>query len=593
MSGWDDLTAARPAERNLRVLLPLAGFLRPYVARLVLGGLALLLGVGAILAFGAVLRVVIDAGLAAQDSAALNRGLVSLLAAVTVMACAAGARIYLLAWLGERVVADLRKVVFANVIGLDPAFFERTRTGEVISRLTADTTLIQSVVGYTVAIAARNLLLIIGGILMLLWTSPRLTTWLLLGLPLVAVPVWVLGRRVRALSRRTQDRVAEVGGRVDETLYAIQTVQSHVQEAAERDRYGHAVEAAFGSSIRRAAVGALLAASVILLMFILITGVLWIGGHDVLSGSMTAGELAAFLFYAVLVAGAAAALSEVASELMRAAGATERLLELLRTRSGPPSPRNPVALPEPLHGAIRFEGVRFAYPSRPEPAALRGIDLEIAAGSSVALVGPSGAGKSTLFQLLLRFYDPDAGCVYIDGVDIRRVDPAALRGRIAVVPQQPVLFAASVRENIAYGAPEAPESAISAAAEAAHAMEFIATLPRGFDTHLGERGVRLSGGQRARIALARAILRDPAILLLDEATSALDAESERLVQAALERISRGRTTVTIAHRLATVQSADRIVVMERGCIVAEGTHVQLLERDPLYSRLAALQFTAA
>ncbi|MCA1791184.1 MAG: ATP-binding cassette domain-containing protein [Thioalkalivibrio sp.] len=593
MSGADDRATERPVGRDLRVLVPLAGFLRPYLRTLLLAVLALLLGAGAILAFGFVLRLLVDAGLSEQDPAALNRALVALLGAVAVMAAGAGLRIYLVTWLGERVVADLRRAVFANVVEMDPGFFERTRTGEVISRLTADTTVIQVVVGSTLAIAARNLLLIVGGLILMFLTSPVLTVWLLVGLPVVALPVWSLGRKVRRLSRETQDRVAAVGGRVDEALYAIQTVQSHVQEAAERARYARAVEAAFGVAIRRAAMTGLLAASVIFLMFMLITGVLWVGGHNVLAGEITPGELAAFLFYAVLVAGSVAALSEVANELLRAAGAAERLLSLLQTRSGPVLPRHPTSLPEPAMGAICFKGVWFAYPTRPEPPALQGIDLEVPAGASVALVGPSGAGKSTLFQLLLRFYDPGAGAIRVDGVDIRDVETAALRDRIALVPQQPVLFAASVRDNIAYGAPGASEASIRAAAEAAYAMDFIAALPEGMETHLGERGVRLSGGQRARIALARAILRDPAILLLDEATSALDAESERLVQAALQRISRGRTTLTIAHRLATVQAADRIVVLDRGTIVAQGSHAQLLEEGGMYARLASLQFTSA
>ncbi|OOC09086.1 ABC transporter transmembrane domain-containing protein [Thioalkalivibrio halophilus] len=590
---WDDADTPRPAARNLRVLMPLLAFLRPYRRRIVFGLVALVVGSGAILAFGGVLRLLVDAGLGPEDPAGLNRALVLLLVVVTVMAIGVGARIYLVTWLGERVVADLRRAVFANVIRLDPAFFEQTRTGEVISRLTADATLIQTVVGTTLTIAARNLLLIVGGLVLMFLSSPPLAALLVAGLPAVAVPVWLLGRRVRRLSRRTQDRVADVGARTDETLYAIETVQAHGREDAERGRHASAVEAAFGMATRRAATGALLAAAVMLLMFGLIAGVLWIGGHRVLDGMMTPGELAAFLFYAALVAGSIAALSEVTNELLRAAGAAERLLELAEVRSGPPWPRHPEALADPVRGEIALEDVVFAYPTRPQPPALDGVSLRVRPGESVALVGPSGSGKSTLFRLLLRFHDPDAGCIRLDGHDLRRLRPDELRRHIAVVPQEPVLFSGTVRENVAYGVPDASDAALQAAAEAAHARGFIEALPEGWDTALGERGVRLSGGQRARLALARALLRKPAVLLLDEATSALDAESEREVQAALEEVRHARTVLTIAHRLATVQSADWIVVLDGGRVVGEGTHAELLAQGGLYARLAALQFADA
>jgi ATP-binding cassette subfamily B protein len=591
MSHWNDASPLRPGTRNLRVLWSLQHFLRPYRHTVLIGMLGLLLGAGAILAFGVVLRQWIDAGLGSQDPGELNRVLLLLMVAIVTMAVGAGIRIYFVAWLGERVVADLRQAVFRNVIRLDPAFYERTRIGEVISRLTADTLLIQTIVGFTLAIAIRNLVLLFGGLILLLLTSPMLAFWLLLGLPLVALPVAYLGRHIRRLSRATQDGVAAIGERVDESLNAIQTVQSCAQEPAECRRYSRTVEAAFQHAIRRAAAGAWLAGLVIVLMFMVIAGVLWLGGHAVLAGELTAGELAAFLFYAVLVAGSVAAFSEVVSELMRGAGAAERLVELLEV-----TPRITVAQPAqawltPRRGAIRLQGVQFAYPTRPVPAALHDIHLEIAPGTAVALVGPSGAGKSTLFQLLLRFHDPDAGSLQVDGIDLRHLDPGELRRHVALVPQQPVLFAGTIRENIAYARPDASTTELLAAARAAHILEFAERLPDGLDTALGERGVRLSGGQRARVALARAFLQDPTILLLDEATSALDAESERLVQDALRQISRGRTTLMIAHRLATVLAADRILVMDRGTIVGDGTHHELLQRGGLYAHLAALQHT--
>jgi ATP-binding cassette subfamily B protein len=449
---------------------------------------------------------------------------------------------------------------------------------------------LQSVVGSTLAISVRNLLLIIGGIVMLLITSLKLTLLVLVGVPLVVVPVWLLGHRVRRLSRISQDRIADVASSVDEVLYGIRTVQAFRHEAVDRHAYGGHVESAFDAATERSRMSATLASLVMLLTFCAVGVVLWFGGRDVLAGRMTGGELSAFVFFAVLVAGSVGALSEVAGELLRAAGATERLLELLATRPAVAAPRHPVALPEPAVGRVAFERVFFHYPSRPDLAVLQGLDLEIEPGQTVALVGPSGAGKSTVMQLLLRFYDPQQGLIRLDGVDLRKADPAALRRRIAVVAQEPVIFGTSARENIAYGLQDASDGDVRRAAAAAHATDFLDQLPDGLDTYLGERGVRLSGGQRQRIAIARAILRDPAVLLLDEATSALDAQSEKAVQQALEELMAQRTTLVIAHRLATVRKADRILVMDAGRIVAAGQHDELVARGGLYARLAALQF---
>ncbi len=580
----------RPTTRNLGPLLRLFGFLRPYVWRLVLAALALLIAAGSVLAFGQVIREVVDSGLKTGSEAALTQSLLLFLAVVGAMAGAIMVRSYLLAWIGERVVADLRRAVFDRVLGLDVGFFETTRTGEVISRLTSDTTLLQVVVGSTLAMALRTLLLVVGGVVMLALTSPHLTGLVLLGTPLVILPLWLIGYRVRRLSRASQDRIADVGAYVDEVLHAIRTVQAFCHEAVDRARYGERVETAFATSVRRARLGALLSAIAVSVTFGAIGVVLWIGGREVLAGHLSGGELSAFLFYSVLVASSVGGLSELFGDLLRGAGASERLMELLGTDARIHAPERPQSLPTPARGQIDLEQLSFAYPAHPGVPVLQDLSLEIAPGERVALVGPSGAGKTTLFQLLLRFYDPQQGTIRFDGVALPALDPAELRRRIAMVPQDPVIFGADAWENIRYGLDSVPDATVRAAADAAHASEFLDRLPDGFDTFLGERGVRLSGGQRQRIAIARALLRDPTLLLLDEATSALDAESERLVQLALEGLMRGRTSIVIAHRLATVRQVDRILVLDQGRVVASGGHDSLMRGGGLYARLAALQF---
>jgi ATP-binding cassette subfamily B protein len=584
------LTEQRPSSRNLRVLKQLFSFMRPYRGALLGAVLALLVAAMAVLGFGVVLQQVVDHGLSSGSATALNQALLLFLVVVTVMAASVAARVYLVTWIGERVVADIRKAVFAQVLKLEPAFFEVTRTGEVISRLTVDTSLLQVVVGSTLAIAVRNALLISGGLVMLILTSGKLALLVLLGVPIAVIPLWLLGHRVRSLSRNSQDRIADIGAFVDEVLYGIRTVQAFCHEPIDRQRYSEQVEAAFEASTQRSRVSALLTATVMLFTFVAVSLVLWIGGHDVLAGRLSGGQLSAFVFYALLVAGSVGALSEVAGDLLRAAGATERLLELLNTRPAISPPATPVALPEPARGAVELSRVTFIYPSRPDRAALSELSLRLQPGQKVALVGPSGAGKSTVLQLLLRFYDPDSGVIRFDGVDIREADPQQLRQRIALVPQDPIIFGADAWENIRYGLADVSDADVRSAAEAAHAAEFLDQLPQGFNTYLGERGIRLSGGQRQRIAIARAILRDPAVLLLDEATSSLDAESERLVQQALEQLMQSRTTLIIAHRLATVRKVDRIMVMDQGQLVASGRHEELVEENGLYARLAALQF---
>jgi len=589
MNSPDELPRTAPLGA-VRTLARIRRYVAPYRREVTYAAIALVIAAAAVLAVGQGLRGVIDHGFSGNDAAALDRTLALMLLIVAVMAAATYTRFYFVSWLGERVTADLRRDVFSHLLRLSPGFFELTRTGDVISRLINDTAMLETVIGSSASMALRNLLLLVGGLVMLAVTSTKLTLLVLLGVPVVLTPILFFGRRVRRLARASQDKVGEVGAYIDEALHEIRTVQAYGHEEQDRRQFVDRVELAFVTACQRIRQRAMLVATLMLLVFGAVGIILWIGGHDVVAGRLSAGQLSAFVFYAIIVASAAGTISEVIGDVQRAAGATERLFDLLAAQPEIRAPADPMPFPAPPLGTVKLEEVTFRYPSRPDHAALDAVSLDVAPGQRVALVGPSGAGKTTVFQLLLRFYDPQTGVLRVDGIDIRHADPRALRDRIALVPQDPVIFAASVIDNVRYGRPDATEREVRAACDAAYAAEFVERLPQAYETFLGERGARLSGGQRQRLAIARAILADRPILLLDEATSALDAESERMVQQALQRLMAHRTVLMIAHRLATVRHADRIAVLDAGRVVAIGSHGELLRSSPLYARLASLQF---
>jgi ATP-binding cassette, subfamily B, bacterial len=585
-----EIFVEQPRQRSLGPLRRIFPYLARYKGMVAAAIAALVLAAAMTLALPLAVRRMIDHGFGGGDSGFIAQYFGMLVVIGVVLAIASAARYFFVITIGERVVSDLRRDVFAHVAELSPAFFDRSQSGEIVSRLAADATQIKSAVGATASVALRNSIMGVGAVIMMVFTSPKLSSLVLLAIPAIVLPLVAFGRSVRRRSRLAQDTLADATAYASEQIGAVRTMQANTGEAMVVGRFGNAVETAF-----RAARGSIFARSILTFfaisaVFASVIGVLWIGSRDVLAGTMTAGTLGQFLLYSVLAASALGSLSEVWGELNQAAGAAERLTELLEEEPAISAPANPLLLPKPPQGAVAFKDVRFAYPTRREAAALEGLSFAVEPGETVAIVGPSGAGKSTIIQMLLRFYDPDGGSIEIDGVEIAKADPKAVRERIALVPQDVAIFAASARDNIAFGRPDADVAAIGAAARDALADEFIRALPQGYDTQLGERGVTLSGGQRQRIAIARAILRDAPILLLDEATSALDAESEKLVQTALERLMEGRTTIVVAHRLATVLKADRILVMDKGRIVEQGTHKSLVAKGGVYARLAKLQF---
>ncbi len=575
---------------RLRPLLALAPYVARYRGRAVLALISLTVAAITTLVVPLAVRRMIDFGFSPEGIALINSYFSVMIAIVAVLAAASASRYYLVMTIGERIVADIRRDVFAHLVSLSPAFFDSARSGELVSRLTADTTQIKSAVGASVSIALRNIMLFLGATVMMVITSPKLSGFVLLAIPLIVIPLVAFGRWVRRLSRNAQDTLADASAYASELIGAIRTVQAYTSERMATSRFGGEVEQAYEAARNSTRARAVLTLIIIFIVFSSVVAILWVGSHDVLTGQITPGRLGQFVLYAAFAASALGQLSEVWGEVSAASGAAERLFEILRVKSQITAPPKPVALPVPARGDVGFENVSFAYPARPDVIVVDNVSLSVKAGEKVAIVGPSGAGKSTLFHLLLRFYDPARGTISLDGVPVKSADPVDVRARIALVPQDSVVFAASARENIRFGRPDASDAEVERAADLAHATEFLRRLPGGFEAQLGERGVTLSGGQRQRIAIARAILRDAPLLLLDEATSALDAESETLVQTALEELMRHRTTLVIAHRLATVLSCDRILVMDQGNIVEQGTHAELVAANGLYARLARLQF---